>query len=76
MMMQSSAHAILTAEGKLEVGNSTGDLGTGEFSICRAILKTCSPTLRQAFITAVPDEAAVHEPPARGDPQGRRRPEG
>jgi xanthine dehydrogenase YagR molybdenum-binding subunit len=37
MMMQSSAQAILTADGKLEVGNSTGDLGTGTYTILTQI---------------------------------------
>lgn len=37
MMMQSSAHAILTADGKLEVGNSTGDIGTGTYTILTQI---------------------------------------
>ncbi len=37
MMMQTSAHAILTADGRLEVGNSTGDIGTGTYTILTQI---------------------------------------
>jgi xanthine dehydrogenase YagR molybdenum-binding subunit len=37
MMMQSSAHAVLTADGRLEVGNQTGDLGTGTYTILTQI---------------------------------------
>lgn len=37
MMMQSGAHAILGADGRLEVGNSTGDLGTGTYTILTQI---------------------------------------
>ncbi|WP_411903837.1 xanthine dehydrogenase family protein molybdopterin-binding subunit [Methylorubrum thiocyanatum] len=37
MMMQSSAHAVLTADGRLEVGNQTGDIGTGTYTILTQI---------------------------------------
>ena len=37
LMQQTSAHAILTADGKLEVGNSTGDIGTGTYTILTQI---------------------------------------
>ena len=37
MMQQTSAHAILTADGRLEVGNSTGDIGTGTYTILTQI---------------------------------------
>ena len=37
MMMQSSAQAVLTADGRLEIGNQTGDLGTGTYTILTQI---------------------------------------
>lgn len=37
LMMQSSAKAVLTADGRLEVGNSTGDIGTGTYTILTQI---------------------------------------
>ena len=37
MMQQTSAQAVLTADGRLEVGNSTGDLGTGTYTILTQI---------------------------------------
>ena len=37
MMMQSSAHAALGADGRLEVGNQTGDIGTGTYTILTQI---------------------------------------
>ena len=37
MMMQSSAKATLTADGKLVVGNQTGDIGTGTYTILTQI---------------------------------------
>ncbi|MHB2211243.1 xanthine dehydrogenase family protein molybdopterin-binding subunit [Methylobacterium sp. CM6257] len=37
MMMQSSAIATLTPDGRLTVGNSTGDLGTGTYTILTQI---------------------------------------
>jgi xanthine dehydrogenase YagR molybdenum-binding subunit len=37
MMMQSSARAVLGADGRLEVGNQTGDIGTGTYTILTQI---------------------------------------
>ncbi|GLS43933.1 xanthine dehydrogenase family protein molybdopterin-binding subunit [Methylobacterium brachythecii] len=37
LMMQSSARATLTADGRLEVGNSTADIGTGTYTILTQI---------------------------------------
>ena len=33
LMMPTKAHAILTADGRLEVGNTAGDIGTGTYTI-------------------------------------------
>ncbi|MDP4022037.1 xanthine dehydrogenase family protein molybdopterin-binding subunit [Methylobacterium sp. NEAU 140] len=37
LMMPSSVRAVLTSDGKLELGNSTGDLGTGTYTILTQI---------------------------------------
>ncbi|GJE29329.1 xanthine dehydrogenase family protein molybdopterin-binding subunit [Methylobacterium organophilum] len=37
MMQQSSARVALTADGRVEVGNSTGDIGTGTYTILTQI---------------------------------------
>ncbi|MDP4005281.1 xanthine dehydrogenase family protein molybdopterin-binding subunit [Methylobacterium sp. NEAU K] len=37
LMMPSSARAVLSADGKLEIGNSTGDIGTGTYTILTQI---------------------------------------
>ena len=37
MMMQTNARAVLTADGKLEVGNTAGEIGTGTYTILTQI---------------------------------------
>ncbi len=59
----SSASAMRPFE---KTTRSKSALARGESSICRASTKTCAAISRHAFIAAVPEDAAVHEPPATG----------
>ncbi|GJE45706.1 xanthine dehydrogenase family protein molybdopterin-binding subunit [Methylobacterium soli] len=66
MMMQTSAHAILTADGKLEVGNSTGDLGTGTYTILTQIAADTLGLTMEDVTTKLGDTRLPEAPVAGG----------
>lgn len=66
MMMQTSAHAILTADGRLEVGNSTGDIGTGTYTILTQIAADTLGLPMEAVTTKLGDTRLPEAPIAGG----------
>ncbi|HEV7438556.1 MAG TPA: xanthine dehydrogenase family protein molybdopterin-binding subunit [Methylobacterium sp.] len=66
MMMKSGAHAILTADGKLEVGNSTGDLGTGTYTILTQIAADTLGLTMEDVTTKLGDTKLPEAPVAGG----------
>ncbi|WP_336489342.1 xanthine dehydrogenase family protein molybdopterin-binding subunit [Methylobacterium nigriterrae] len=66
MMMKSGAHAILTADGKLEVGNSTGDLGTGTYTILTQIAADTLGLTMEDVTTKLGDTRLPEAPVAGG----------
>ncbi len=66
MMQQTSAHAILTADGKLEVGNSTGDIGTGTYTILTQIAADSLGLTMEAVTTKLGDTDLPEAPVAGG----------
>ena len=66
MMQQSSAHAILSADGKLEVGNSTGDIGTGTYTILTQIAADTLGLLMEDVTTKLGDTRLPEAPVAGG----------
>ena len=66
MMMQSSAHAILGADGRLEVGNSTGDLGTGTYTILTQIAADTLGLPMEGVTTKLGDTKLPEAPVAGG----------
>ena len=66
MMMQSSAHAVLTADGRLEVGNSTGDLGTGTYTILTQIAADTLGLPMERVTTKLGDTRLAEAPVAGG----------
>lgn len=65
MMMQSSARAVLTADGRLEVGNSTGDIGTGTYTILTQIAAD-TLGLRPDDVTVKLGDTRLAEAPVAG----------
>jgi xanthine dehydrogenase YagR molybdenum-binding subunit len=65
LMQKSSAQAVLTADGRLEIGNSTGDLGTGTYTILTQI---AADTLGLAMedVTAKLGDTDLAEAPVAG----------
>jgi xanthine dehydrogenase YagR molybdenum-binding subunit len=66
MMMQTSARAILTPDGKLEVGNSTGDIGTGTYTILTQIAADTLGLTMEDVTTKLGDTALPEAPVAGG----------
>ena len=66
MMQQTSARAILTADGKLEVGNSTGDIGTGTYTILTQIAADSLGLTMEAVTTKLGDTDLPEAPVAGG----------
>ena len=66
LMMQSSARAVLTADGRLEVGNSTGDLGTGTYTILTQIAADALGLPIDRVTTKLGDTALAMAPVAGG----------
>ncbi|WP_232631483.1 xanthine dehydrogenase family protein molybdopterin-binding subunit [Methylobacterium sp. Leaf118] len=66
MMMQSSAHAVLGADGRLEVGNSTGDLGTGTYTILTQIAADTLGLPMEHVTTKLGDTRLAQAPVAGG----------
>ncbi|GJE58353.1 xanthine dehydrogenase family protein molybdopterin-binding subunit [Methylobacterium trifolii] len=66
MMMQSSARAALTADGRLEVGNSTGDLGTGTYTILTQIAADTLGLTMEDVTTKLGDTRLAEAPVAGG----------
>jgi len=65
MMQQSSAKATLTADGRLEVGNSTGDIGTGTYTILTQIAAD-TLGLRMEDVTTKLGDTNLAEAPLAG----------
>ncbi|MGU3421863.1 xanthine dehydrogenase family protein molybdopterin-binding subunit [Methylobacterium sp. D54C] len=66
MMMQSSAIATLTPDGRLTVGNSTGDIGTGTYTILTQIAADTLGLPMDAVTTKLGDTRLPEAPVAGG----------
>ncbi|MEE7449868.1 aldehyde oxidase [Methylobacterium radiotolerans] len=66
MMMQSSAIATLTPDGRLTVGNSTGDIGTGTYTILTQIAADTLGLPMEAVTTKLGDTRLPEAPVAGG----------
>ncbi|WP_375408407.1 xanthine dehydrogenase family protein molybdopterin-binding subunit [uncultured Methylobacterium sp.] len=66
LMQQSSAQATLTADGKLTVGNSTGDLGTGTYTILTQIAADALGLRMEDVTTKLGDTDLAEAPVAGG----------
>ncbi|MBX9932749.1 MAG: xanthine dehydrogenase family protein molybdopterin-binding subunit [Methylobacterium sp.] len=66
LMQQSSAQATLTADGKLTVGNSTGDLGTGTYTILTQIAADALGLQMEDVTTKLGDTDLAEAPVAGG----------
>ncbi|MCJ2092818.1 xanthine dehydrogenase family protein molybdopterin-binding subunit [Methylobacterium sp. J-072] len=66
MMMQSSAIATLTADGRLVVGNSTGDIGTGTYTILTQIAADTLGLPMESVTTKLGDTRLPEAPVAGG----------
>ena len=66
LMQQSSAQATLTADGKLVVGNSTGDLGTGTYTILTQIAADALGLRMEDVTTKLGDTDLAEAPVAGG----------
>ncbi|MDR7035295.1 xanthine dehydrogenase YagR molybdenum-binding subunit [Methylobacterium sp. BE186] len=66
LMQQSSAQATLTADGKLVVGNSTGDIGTGTYTILTQIAADALGLRMEDVTTKLGDTALAEAPVAGG----------
>ncbi|MBP1181713.1 xanthine dehydrogenase family protein molybdopterin-binding subunit [Methylobacterium sp. PvR107] len=66
MMMQSSAIATLTPDGRLTVGNSTGDIGTGTYTILTQIAADTLGLSMDAVTTKLGDTRLPEAPVAGG----------
>ncbi|GBU18991.1 MULTISPECIES: xanthine dehydrogenase family protein molybdopterin-binding subunit [Methylobacterium] len=65
MMQQSSVHAALTPDGRLELGNATGDLGTGTYTILTQI-GADALGLRMEDVTVKLGDTRLAEAPVAG----------
>ncbi len=66
MMQQSGAQATLTADGLLEVGNSTGDIGTGTYTILTQIAADALGLPMDRVTTKLGDTDLIEAPVAGG----------
>jgi len=66
MMMESSAQATLTADGKLEIGNQTGDIGTGTYTILTQIAADTLGLPMEDVTTKLGDTRLAQAPIAGG----------
>ncbi|MCJ2019254.1 xanthine dehydrogenase family protein molybdopterin-binding subunit [Methylobacterium sp. E-065] len=66
MMMQSSAIATLTPDGRLTVGNSTGDIGTGTYTILTQIAADTLGLSMESVTTKLGDTRLPEAPVAGG----------
>ncbi|MEA1830986.1 xanthine dehydrogenase family protein molybdopterin-binding subunit [Methylobacterium durans] len=66
LMQKSSAQATLTADGKLVVGNSTGDIGTGTYTILTQIAADALGLRMEDVTTKLGDTALAEAPVAGG----------
>ncbi|GEP08413.1 xanthine dehydrogenase family protein molybdopterin-binding subunit [Methylobacterium gnaphalii] len=66
MMMKSSAQATLTADGRLEIGNSTGDIGTGTYTILTQIAADTLGLPIEHITTKLGDTELAQAPVAGG----------
>ncbi|MCJ2063074.1 xanthine dehydrogenase family protein molybdopterin-binding subunit [Methylobacterium sp. J-088] len=66
MMMQSSAIATLTPDGRLTVGNSTGDIGTGTYTILTQIAADTLGLPMESVTTKLGDTRLPEAPVAGG----------
>ncbi|MCJ2012300.1 xanthine dehydrogenase family protein molybdopterin-binding subunit [Methylobacterium sp. J-076] len=65
MMMQTNARAVLTADGKLEVGNTAGEIGTGTYTILAQIAAD-SLGLPMEDVTTKLGDTSLPEAPVSG----------
>lgn len=66
LMMESSAKVTLTADGRLEVGNSTGDIGTGTYTILTQIAADALGLPMEHVTTKLGDTDLAKAPVAGG----------
>lgn len=66
MMMPSKCRAILTSDGKLELGNSTGDIGTGTYTILTQIGADTLGLPMEDVTTKLGDTSLAEAPVAGG----------
>ena len=67
MMQQSSVHAALTPDGRLELGNATGDLGTGTYTILTQIAADALGLRMTDVTTKLGDSKLADAPIAGGE---------
>lgn len=61
-----AARAVLTADGKLEVGNATSDIGTGTYTILQQIAADALGVALKDVTVVLGDSALPEAPPAGG----------
>lgn len=66
LMMPSKVRAVLTADGKLELGNSTGDIGTGTYTILTQIGADTLGLPMEDVTTKLGDTSLAEAPVAGG----------
>lgn len=66
LMMPSKCRAVLSADGKLELGNSTGDIGTGTYTILTQIGADTLGLPMEDVTTKLGDTALAEAPVAGG----------
>ena len=66
LMMPSKCRAVLTSDGKLELGNSTGDIGTGTYTILTQIGADALGLPMEDVTTKLGDTALAEAPVAGG----------
>ncbi len=66
LMMPSGARAVLTADGRLEIGNSTGDIGTGAYTVLTQIGADALGLPMEAVTTKLGDTHLAEAPVAGG----------